>query len=126
MITQDTATDLVLKAGILSEGGEIFIFKMPVIKIDDLADAMCSRFGNAKKEIIGKKPGEKMYEEIMTEEETSRAFEGKDMYVIFPQTKAINYENYSGYTQVTQIKHSSELPLLSQQKILQLLDEAGI
>ncbi|MCK9580479.1 MAG: polysaccharide biosynthesis protein [Methanoregula sp.] len=126
MITQDTAIDLVLKAGILSEGGEIFIFKMPVVRIDDLADAMCSRYGDARKEIIGKKPGEKMYEEIMTEEEMSRAYEGQDMYVIFPQTKAIDYENYTGYAPVSQIKHSSELPVLSQQNILQLLDEAGI
>jgi len=126
MITQDTAIDLVLKAGILSEGGEIFIFKMPVVRIEDLANAMCSRYGNARKEIIGKKPGEKMYEEIMTEEEMSRAYEGQDMYVIFPQTKAIDYENYTGYTPVSQIKHSSELPALSQQNILQLLDEAGI
>lgn len=126
MITQDTAIDLVLKAGILSEGGEIFIFKMPVVRIDDLADAMSSRYGNAEKEIIGKKPGEKMYEEIMTDEEMSRAYEGEDMYVIFPQTKTIDYANYAGYTSVKRIKNSSQMPTLSRQKILQLLDEAGI
>ncbi len=126
MITQNTAIDLVIKAGVLSEGGEIFIFKMPVVKINDLADAMSERFGNARKDIIGKKPGEKMYEEIMTEEEMSRAFEGKEMYVIFPQTKMIDYNNYSGYKPVTAIKNSAQLPNLTKNEILALLDEAGI
>jgi len=126
MITQDSAIDLVLKAGILAEGGEIFIFKMPVVNINDLADSMIERYGDAKKEVIGKKPGEKMFEEIMTEEEMSRAYEGKDMYIIFPQVKMIDYNNYSGYSRVTAIKNSSQMKTLSKQEILGLLDEAGI
>src|SRR3990172_10852943 len=67
IITQDKSIDLVLRAGMLSEGGEIFIFKMPVIEINDLADAMIEKYGIASKEIIGRRPGEKLYEEIMTE-----------------------------------------------------------
>ena len=126
MITQDTAIDLVLKAGYLSNGGETFIFKMPVVKIGELADAMISRYGNAKKEVIGKKPGEKMYEEIMTEEEMYRACEGEDMYIIFPQIRTLEKSSYPGYSPVSAIKNSSQLFALSQEKIFQLLDEAGI
>jgi len=126
MITQDEAIDLVLKAGFLSNGGETFIFKMPVVKIGDLADAMISRYGTAQKEVIGKKPGEKMYEEIMTEEEMYRACEGEDMYIIFPQTCKLNYSQYLGYSPVSGIKNSSQMPVLSQEKILHLLDDAGI
>jgi FlaA1/EpsC-like NDP-sugar epimerase len=126
MITRNTAIDLVLKAGILSEGGEIFIFKMPVVNINDLADTMIGKYGKAKKVIIGKKPGEKMYEEILTEEEMSRAYEGKDMYVIFPQVKMIDYNNYSGYSRVTKIKNSAQMPTLSKKEILGLLVGAGV
>ena len=126
MISRNTAIDLVLKTGILSEGGEIFIFKMPVVNISDLADAMIGKYGSAKKEIIGKKPGEKMYEEIMTDEEMSRAYEGEDMYVIFPQIKNIDYNNYSGYSRVTSIKNSAQMPALSKKEILRMLDEAGL
>jgi UDP-N-acetylglucosamine 4,6-dehydratase/5-epimerase len=126
MITRNTAIDLVLKAGILSEGGEIFIFKMPVVNINDLADTMIGKYGKAKKEIIGKKPGEKMYEEIMTEEEMSRAYEGKDMYVIFPQVKMIDYNNYSGYSRVTKIRNSAQMSTLSKKEILGLLVGAGV
>ena len=126
MITQETAIDLVLKAGVLSEGGEIFIFKMPVVKIGDLADAMIQKYGKAKKVIIGKKPGEKMYEEIMTEEEMSRAVEGSEMYVILPQTKTIAFSNYPKYTPVKTIKTSSQMKPLKPAEITQLLAEAGL
>jgi UDP-N-acetylglucosamine 4,6-dehydratase/5-epimerase len=126
MITQDIAIDLVIKAGILSEGGEIFIFKMPVVHIDELADVMIERYGNAKKEIIGKKPGEKMYEEIMTEEEMTRAYEAKDMYVIYPQIKVIDYNIHPDCSPVISIKNSSQMKTLSKQEIISLLDEVGI
>lgn len=124
MITQETAIDLVLKAGILSEGGEIFIFKMPVVKISDLADVMIKKYGKAKKVIIGKKPGEKMYEEVMTEEEMSRALEGSDMYIILPQTNTMEFSHNSDYTSVKAIKTSSRMKPLNPVEIAQLLDEA--
>jgi UDP-N-acetylglucosamine 4,6-dehydratase/5-epimerase len=126
MITKDTAIDLVIKAGAFCEGGEIFIFKMPVVNIGELADVMIERYGNAKKDIIGKKPGEKMYEEIMTDEEMSRAYEGKDMYVIYPQLKVINYNSHIDCTKVTSIKNSAQMKTLSKPEIISLLDEAGL
>jgi len=126
MITQNTAIDLVLKAGVLSKGGEIFIFKMPVININELADAMIEKYGKAKKEIIGKKPGEKMYEEIMTEEEMTRSLEGEDMYVILPPIGTIIYNNFEGYSNVTNLKNSAQMKALTKPEILALLNEAGI
>lgn len=126
VITKETAIDLVLKAGIFSEGGEIFIFKMPVININDLADYMIEKYGAASKEIIGKKPGEKMYEEIMTEEETSRAYEGKDMYIILPVINGVEYKNHDAYTKVQSIKSSREMQVLSKQEIFEMLKGVNI
>lgn len=126
VITKDTAIDLVLKAGILSEGGEIFIFKMPVININDLADYMIEKYGAASKEIIGKKPGEKMYEEIMTEEETSRAYEGKEMYIILPVINDVKYKYQDNYTKVNSIKSSREMQVLSREEIFKMLNEANL
>ena len=126
VITKDTAIDLLLKAGILSEGGEIFTFKMPVVNINDLADHMIEKYGSAPKEVIGRKPGEKMYEDIMTEEEASRAYEGKDMYIILPQIKDIEYNSCKEYHKVQSIKSSREMQVLSKQEIFKLLSEVGI
>jgi UDP-N-acetylglucosamine 4,6-dehydratase len=78
------AARLVLTAGQMSTGGEVFVLKMPAIKIVDLALAMV---GSAAIEckVIGRKGGEKLSEELITEEESTRAYENNEMFVILPQ-----------------------------------------
>jgi len=86
------AADLVILAATLAKGGEVFVTKMPVVRIVDLAAAMiellASRYGHQPEEIeikyIGAKAGEKLYEELMTEEETQRSYELEDMFAILP------------------------------------------
>lgn len=78
------AAKLVLTAGQMSTGGEVFVLKMPAIKIIDLALAMV---GSAAIEckVIGRKGGEKLSEELITEEESTRAYENDEMFVVLPQ-----------------------------------------
>jgi FlaA1/EpsC-like NDP-sugar epimerase len=84
------ATALILKAGIMACYGEIFILKMPVIKIGSLAETMISIYAgnngrNAKDiniKIIGTRPGEKKYEELMTESEAEYAYENGNMLIV--------------------------------------------
>ncbi len=84
------ATELILKAGVMARYGEIFILKMPVIRIGDLAETMisfCTRSNgqNGKDisvKIIGARPGEKKYEELMTESEAEYAYENESMFII--------------------------------------------
>jgi len=92
IMTVPEAARLVVKSGNLSCGGEVMVTKMPVLRIADLAQVMIELlapvYGYDPKDIpieyIGPKPGEKLYEELMTEEETGRAYELSDMYVILP------------------------------------------
>ena len=87
------AAILVLKAGVLAKGGEIFIPKMPAIKIIDLIEVvieeLAPKYGynpdDISIEVIGKRPGEKPFEELMTEEEAMNAKELEDMYIIYPE-----------------------------------------
>jgi UDP-N-acetylglucosamine 4,6-dehydratase/5-epimerase len=87
------AVELVLKSVKLAKGGEIFIFKMPALRIGDLAEVMIDnlapKFGfkseNIEVKIVGKRNGEKSYEELMTEDEALHAYETDDMFVIMPQ-----------------------------------------
>jgi UDP-N-acetylglucosamine 4,6-dehydratase len=65
-ITLDQATDLVLLALNNSFGGEIFIPKIPSMKITDLADAIDPK---ARQEIIGIRPGEKLHEVLISSDE---------------------------------------------------------
>jgi len=93
MMSLSNTIELVFQATLLAKGGEIFVLKMPVIKLNDLIDVIIEEYAqkynckkeNIKKKIIGLRPGEKMYEELMTETEAAFAFETETMLVIPPQ-----------------------------------------
>lgn len=83
-MTIPDAVELILKAAAAARGGEVFILKMPALKIVDLAEIMIDSL--AKKpitvKVIGKRPGEKLFEKIVTRTEAPMALELKDMYVL--------------------------------------------
>jgi FlaA1/EpsC-like NDP-sugar epimerase len=93
MMSISQAAELTIKAAELATGGEVFVLKMPTIKLIDLVDVVIERICREEninpkdimKEVIGLRAGEKMYEELMTEEESQRAFELDEMYVIKPE-----------------------------------------
>jgi UDP-N-acetylglucosamine 4,6-dehydratase/5-epimerase len=62
-------------------GGEVFVPKIPSMKIVDLAKAIAPR---ASLEIVGIRPGEKMHEVLISEDESRSTVELEDMYVVQP------------------------------------------
>ena len=80
---------LLLRTAIDSIGGEVFVTKMPACKIMDLAEVMLKELGNrrSKIKIIGIRPGEKLYEVLVSRYEMPRTFELDDFFVILPQIK---------------------------------------
>ena len=104
IMTIEEAARLVLKSVVISKGGEVFVTKMPVARITDLAEVMIEilapKYGHKSSDIemveIGAKPGEKLYEELMSDEEVTRSMELTDMFVITPAFKAIYHSiNYN-------------------------------
>ena len=90
-------------------GGEIFITKMPVIKIADLAHALIQlKSQSSKIEIreIGANPGEKFYEELMTEEEVPRSVELDRFFMVLPTLAGL-------YEKVPALELSKNLPSCS-------------
>ena len=100
VMTLDEAVSLVLKSVWHACGGEIFVTKMPIIRIIDLAEVMIEmlapKYGYKPSdigiEVIGAKPGEKMYEELLNEEEMRRAIELEQFFSVLPAFKGI-YHN---------------------------------
>lgn len=95
-ITLEQGVETVLFALKESVGGEIFVPYIPSMKITDLAKAICP---DCKWEIVGIRPGEKLHETLLSEEESMHAVkvktpEGKTYFVILPQfefeTKDLN------------------------------------
>lgn len=76
IMTLSEATRLVLESVWIASGGEVMVTRMPTVKIEDIAIVMANHLAKANKiDIIeiGSKPGEKMYEELMNDEELGRA-----------------------------------------------------
>jgi FlaA1/EpsC-like NDP-sugar epimerase len=125
IMTVKESAQLVIDSASLARGGEVFITKMPTIRIEDLAqvmvEALAPRYGCTPEsigvEIIGTKPGEKMYEELMSLEETRRAWELGRYFVVLPAFTSLYRDptyNYSGVLSkmVTNPYHSgNEAPL---------------
>jgi UDP-N-acetylglucosamine 4,6-dehydratase/5-epimerase len=78
-ITLDQAVHFVVKVLEISKGSEIFVPKIPSMKIIDLANAIAPECSH---EIVGIRPGEKLHEVLIGEDEGRNATEYKDCYVI--------------------------------------------
>jgi UDP-N-acetylglucosamine 4,6-dehydratase/5-epimerase len=87
------------------KGGEIFIPKIPSMKITDLADAIAP---DAKKEIIGIRPGEKLHEILLTEDEARHSREFDYGYVIEPEHPFWNVNNIKGKNLPEGFKYTSD------------------
>ena len=100
IMTLEVAVRLVMESTFLAHGGEVFVTKMPAIRIEDLAQVMVAevapRHGYAPEDVevttIGSKPGEKLYEELMNDEETRRTVELTEYFVITPAFKSVYKE----------------------------------
>jgi FlaA1/EpsC-like NDP-sugar epimerase len=106
-MTLQEAAHLVLEACTLACGGEVFVTKMPVMRILDLAQAMIEllapRHGFDPDDLnihfIGAKSGEKLYEELLSAEEMARTIELQRMFVILPALTSFYREIHYTYRQ---------------------------
>jgi FlaA1/EpsC-like NDP-sugar epimerase len=131
------AVSLVFKAMRRMVGGEIFILKMPVLRLGDLAEAIIERFARdygldsstVERKLIGIRPGEKMYELLMSEDEASIALEVDDMFIIPPHIeipyRGVMRRAYEGAKPAPQTGYDSRRDLpMGQRAILSMLSES--
>lgn len=80
-LTLEQGVRFVIRCVEQMNGGEIFVPKTPSMKITDLAKVIAP---DSKIKIIGIRPGEKLYETLISENEAPNTYEFNDMYVIRP------------------------------------------
>jgi len=81
MITLEQGVDLVWHTFSDMVGGEIYVKKIPSMKVTDIAQAVAP---DAEHEIIGIRPGEKLHEQMIGLEDAPHTFEYQDHYKILP------------------------------------------
>lgn len=97
VMSTDRAVELVVRAAGMARGGEVFVFKMPVARLGDLvasAIAVAAPAAGRDPSAIGTvtipaRAGEKPYEELMTEDESTRAHDVGDMYAVLPSIETL-------------------------------------
>ena len=127
-MSADRAVELMLKSLAMSRGGETFVFKMPVLRVGDLARAVIENSDkDVKMSMIGLRPGEKMYEELMSEEESVRALETDALFIILPYgNDRLEYQHYYDNARVTAAGtySSTDTEVMSLQEIKAMLNES--
>lgn len=110
----EEAVSLLLRAAEIARGGEIFVLKMDGARILDLAQAMIDelapRYGRNSKDIkiqvTGTRPGEKLHEHLMTEDEVVRSLDSGELYTILPATT--DPSAYAGFKPAKLTSYSSK------------------
>jgi UDP-N-acetylglucosamine 4,6-dehydratase len=81
-ITLEQAVDFVLSSVGRMGGGEIFVPRIPSMRVVDMAEALAP---DAEHRIIGIRPGEKLHEVLLTDDEARHSLETDEGFVILPE-----------------------------------------
>ena len=111
IMTLEQAVKLVMDSVFLAKGGEVFVTKMPIIRIETLAEAMVDilapEHGYQQDEVeitvIGSKPGEKLYEELINDEETRRTVELPQYFAVIPAFKSVYNDIDYSYPEMSEV-----------------------
>lgn len=90
-ITLEQGVDFVLKSLERMKGGEVFVPKIPSMSIVDLAKAIGP---GCRTETIGIRPGEKLHEVMVPEDDARHTVEFDDYFVILPASGVITLQQY--------------------------------
>jgi UDP-N-acetylglucosamine 4,6-dehydratase len=83
-ITLPQGVDFVRKAFACMHGGELFVPKIPSVRVVDLATSLASHL---PQKVVGIRPGEKLHESMVPRDEARLTLEYSDHYIIRPSIK---------------------------------------
>jgi len=105
-ITLEQAVEFVIEKFKVMQGGEIFVPKIPSTNIMDLAHAIAP---DCEYKIVGIRPGEKLHEIMVPEDDARKTLEYDDHYLIQPEFKVWGGGGWNGGQQVSDgFKYSSD------------------
>jgi UDP-N-acetylglucosamine 4,6-dehydratase len=96
-ITLDQAIDFVLDGLDRMSGGEVFVPKIPSMRVTDMAEALAP---GVPRRIVGIRPGEKLHEILLTEDESRHAREYENGFAILPEYPFVPFVEHADYRPV--------------------------
>lgn len=134
-LTYDDVAELITDALEHSVAGELFVYKMAAVRIEDLATAMIESlapdFGHdpdkIEVEVTGRRLGETFHEEILTDREVGRTVENDLLYAVIPEQSRsdgyMSHDGLPGFESAEKVVRSSEdAETLSESEIVELLE----
>ena len=116
-ITLNESIDLVLYAIKNSLGNEIFVPKIPSYRIMDLVKAIDNK---CKIKITGRRPGEKIHEEMITVDDSFNTIENAKYYIILPSLNDVNVKKYLKFYKAKKIDNVFSYNSESNKKFLKV------
>ena len=129
-ITMDEALDFILESTKIGSGSEIFVPKLRAYSITDLKNALVELLGNTKEDHIGIRPGEKLHEALINQDELRYTYEVDDKYVIINpfNTKKVkrSYEKRMKKTKLTDSYSSDLATKIPKSELKKIISKSGL
>ncbi len=129
-ITKEEAVNLIMQAVKIAKGGETFVLKMQLLQLKDLFEAMkeilAPKYGfkpsQIKTKIIGIRPGEKLFEYLLTDFEMENVLETKELFIIPPLWEQLSKNKYPNSRKPKNIQsHFQNLKPINKKQIIKML-----
>jgi UDP-glucose 4-epimerase len=121
LLTIEQAVDVIFKAMQFCDPGEILIPKLPSAKVLDIATVLKGDL-DLPIQMVGVRPGEKIHEILVSEEEAFRAVDANDHFIVQPIVPELRLRKH-----LPKVEHeySSANELVDKQRLQQILSDAG-
>ena len=125
-ITMDNALDLIINTAKIGKGSEIFIPKLKAYNIMDVKSALFDLLHETEYEVVGIRPGEKLHETLINEDEMKYTWKINDMFMITnPHYELFNNKNLE--TNYEKLEKENNLDSYSSDKVEKLtVDELKV
>lgn len=129
IISKEQAIGLVLRAVHLAQGGEIFVLKMPAIKLIDLAELFIKKYYPETKiaiRVTGNRGREKKHEDLFDIQDMyKKVFSDKDMFIIVPDINLPKplkeIKVYKNFKEIKTVENYSSIDMLNEKAVEKII-----
>jgi len=125
-ISMDNALELILNATKSGQSSEVFVPKLKAYSLQDVADVITELLGDMGQDIIGIRPGEKLHEVLINNDEIRNSWEYNNMYMV--KEPPIVEKSYPGIKKIKDLKmySSNTVEKISKNKLIEMIKQSGL